>query len=234
VILRIEDHDRQRSRPPYEAAILEDLAWLGFVADAGPFHQAADGAPYDAAIEHLRAAGLVYACACSRTTFGSWPAAHAGRRWSGPGCPGGCRARSLGDRRGRSLRVTLGDGDEAFDDLRLGRRDGPVSPEGDLVIRDRHGNWTYHLCVVVDDARQGVDLVVRGEDLVDATPTQLRLGRLLGVERPAYLHHPLVRRSDGMKLSKSDGDTGVRELRAKGWSPTRVRAAAAEAVGLAV
>ena len=105
--------------------------------------------------------------------------------------------------------------------------------EGDVLVRDRHGNWTYPFCVVVDDLRQGIDLVVRGEDLLDATARQLRLGRLLGRDRPpAFYHHPLIRKPGGAKLSKSDGDTGVRELRARGLAPEVVLGEAAAAVGL--
>jgi glutamyl/glutaminyl-tRNA synthetase len=99
---------------------------------------------------------------------------------------------------------------------------------GDLPIRDRHGHWTYGFCVVVDDLRQGIEVVVRGRDLLHATPAQIRLGRLLGREgAPAFLHHPLIRRPDGSKLSKSAGDTGVRELRAAGHTADEVRALAA-------
>jgi len=130
-------------------------------------------------------------------------------------------------------RVVLGDGDEAWDDLRLGsQRDAP-NREGDLLARDRHGNWTYPFCVVVDDQRQGIDLVVRGEDLLDATARQIRLSRLLGRDwLPGFYHHPLIRKPGGAKLSKSDGDTGVRDLRARGLSPAAVLGEAAAAVGL--
>ncbi len=124
--------------------------------------------------------------------------------------------------------MALGDGEERFDDLLLGPRSGPVAPDGDLVIRDRAGNWTYTFAVVIDDVRQAVDLVVRGEDLVDETPRQIRLARLLGrATPPRFLHHPLIRKANGAKLSKSDGDTGVRDLRAAGWTPAEVRAEAA-------
>jgi glutamyl-Q tRNA(Asp) synthetase len=242
VVLRIEDHDRQRCRPEYEAALLEDLEWLGFVADrpslaelrSGPsaYRQSDDGVAYEAAVERLRAAGLVYPCDCTRSTFAAW-AAERGHRWSGSGCPGGCADRGLAEGADLALRVRLGAGSERFDDLRLGSRQDPAAADGDLVVRDRHGNWTYHLCVVVDDDRHGVDLVVRGEDLLEATPRQLRLGRLLGrATPPAYLHHPLIRKASGAKLSKADGDTGVRELRAAGWTSERVVGEAAAAVGL--
>lgn len=230
MLLRIEDHDRQRCRPAYDAAILEDLAWLGFVADLGPVRQTDPDAvrSYAAALDGLRADGLAYGCDCARSTFAAW-ARSAGRAWSGPGCPGSCRARGLGDG-APTLRVALGDGSEAWDDTLAGPSEGSVAPTGDLVVRDRHGNWTYGLCVVVDDLRQGIDLVVRGADLLPATPAQIRLGRLLGRARPpTFLHHPLIRRANGSKLSKSSGDTGVRELRAAGLDPAEVIGMAAAA-----
>jgi glutamyl/glutaminyl-tRNA synthetase len=217
VLLRIEDHDRQRCRPEFDAGLLEDLAWLGFVPDLGPVRQTDPDAlaAYEAALTGLRARGLVYGCDCARSTFTAW-ARSAGRPWSGPGCPGSCRSRALGDA-APALRVALGDGSESWVDALLGPSEGPVAPAGDLVIRDRHGNWTYGFCVVVDDLRQGIDLVVRGRDLLPATPAQIRLGRLLGCAAPpTFLHHPLIRRPDGSKLSKSSGDTGVRDLRAAG------------------
>ena len=228
VLLRIEDHDRVRSRPEYDVAILEDLAWLGFAADEGPVRQSDEDGAYTQALERLRADGLVYGCDCSRATFDAWEREH-GAAWSGVGCPGGCRGRGLD---GPTLRVALGAGSERWMDLLVGPCADDVTPAGDPSIRDRDGNWTYLLCVVVDDLRQDVDLVVRGRDLMDATPTQMRLARLLGRDQPAtFAHHRLVRGPDGRKLSKSSGDTGVRELRAAGHSPDEVVALAAAAIG---
>jgi glutamyl/glutaminyl-tRNA synthetase len=230
VLLRIEDHDRQRCRPEYDAALLEDLGWLGFRADRGPVRQTdADAlAAYEASLARLRDAGLVYGCDCTRSTFLQWATVN-GRPWSGRGCPGGCRERGVA---GPVLRVALDDGRESWTDRIVGRHEADVAPNGDLPVRDRHGNWTYGFCVVVDDMRQGVDLVARGEDLLAATAAQIRLGRALGRGTPpAYAHHPLIRRPDGSKLSKSAGDTGVRELRAKGSSPDDVIALAASATG---
>lgn len=230
VLLRIEDHDRQRCRAEYDGALLEDLAWLGFVSDRGPVRQSdPDASPaYEGALARLRADGLVYGCDCTRSTFSAW-AAGTGRRWSGAGCPGGCRARDLD---GPVLRTALGDGSESWLDGVAGPCQEEVAPSGDLVVRDRHGNWTYGFCVVVDDARQAVDLVVRGRDLLTATATQIRLARRVGRETPpTYIHHGLIRRPDGSKLSKSAGDTGVRELRAAGRTPADVIAMAAAATG---
>ncbi len=232
VVLRIEDHDRQRSRPEFDAALLEDIGWLGFIADTGPVRQSDDWTVYEAALARLRDGGLVYACDCTRSTFAAWARTH-GRPWSGGGCPGGCRNRNLAEAPRTGLRVALGSGEETWHDLRLGPRRDDADREGDVLVRDRHGNWTYPFCVVVDDLRQGIDLVVRGEDLLDATARQIRLGRLLGRDRPpAFYHHPLIRKAGGVKLSKSDGDTGVRELRARGIAPDVVLGEAATAVGL--
>jgi len=230
VLLRIEDHDRLRSRPEYEAALLEDLAWLGFVADEGPHRQSDDDVPYAAALEALRAETLVYGCDCSRTTFEAWSHEH-GRLWHGPGCPGDCRERGLD---GPVLRAALGGGSERWMDAIVGPcADEVATGAGDQPIRDRDGNWTYGFAVVVDDLRQGIDLVIRGRDLLAATPGQIRLARLLGREAPAtFAHHPLIRRLDGSKLSKADGDTSVRELRATGRTAPELIGEAAAAVGL--
>jgi glutamyl/glutaminyl-tRNA synthetase len=224
VQLRIDDHDRVRSRPEYDAAVLEDLAWLGFAADRGPVRHSDSDTPYRDAVEVLRAQGLVYGCSCSRTTFAAWAKA-AGRPWVGGGCPGGCRDRAL---EGPVLRAAIGEGTEAWSDTLAGPCSGDVAIHGDLPLRDRDGNWSYGLTVVVDDLEGDIDMVVRGRDLIDATPAQIRLGRLLGRPAPpAFLHHPLIQRADGSKLSKSAGDTAVRELRAAGRSPVEVRALAA-------
>jgi glutamyl/glutaminyl-tRNA synthetase len=244
VVLRIEDHDRQRCRPEYEAALLDDLEALGFEPDEpsieslrhggpSPYRQSDNGPSYAAAVGELDALGLVYACDCSRSRFAAW-AADRGRAWSGPGCPGGCAARPLAkDTAGVAWRVVLGDGDEPWTDLVLGAQIGSPAVGGDLPIRSRHGNWTYALCVVVDDLRHDIDLVIRGEDLLAATPAQVRLGRLIGrAEPPRFLHHPLIRRPDSRKLSKADGATGVRELLRGGATPAMLRRRAAEAIGL--
>lgn len=243
VLLRIEDHDRQRCRPEYESALLDDLDRLGIAADepstddfrAGrsPYRQSDNGSIYAAAVESLSRDAEVYACDCSRSTFAAWRSSN-GRPWSGAGCPGDCGRRGLERRDDLGLRVALGDGNEAWDDVLLGRRSGPVAPDGDLLVRDRHGNWTYALCVVVDDLRHGIDFVVRGEDLVDSTPVQIRLGRRLGrAAPPRFAHHPLVRRPDGSKLSKADGATAVGELLDAGSSPAALFGEAAFRVGLA-
>jgi glutamyl-tRNA synthetase/glutamyl-Q tRNA(Asp) synthetase len=129
-------------------------------------------------------------------------------------------------------RLRIDPGIETFEDARLGPQEQDPSAQcGDLLLRDRAGNWTYQFAVTVDDWEQGVNLVIRGVDLLSSTGRQIRLARLLGREHmPVYFHHPLVMKSPDQKLSKSDGDTGIRELRARGWSAEQVRRAAGEAI----
>jgi glutamyl-tRNA synthetase/glutamyl-Q tRNA(Asp) synthetase len=235
VLLRIEDHDRQRSRPEYEAAILEDLAWLGFEADGHAVRQSERGAIYEEALERLRRQGLVYACACTRSEVAqAFKPADAGLKpratlddsvaTSELLYPGTCRERGLAEVPGVGLRVRLDTSIERFDDLRLGPQEQqPAEQCGDLLVRDRFGNWTYQFAATVDDLVQGVTLVVRGVDLLASTGRQILLARLLGrAEPPRFLHHSLIMKSPDQKLSKSDGDTGILELRAAGWTPAQV------------
>jgi glutamyl/glutaminyl-tRNA synthetase len=225
VLLRMEDHDRIRCRPEYESSILEDLAWLGFVPDAGlhPLVRQSDrDNVYREALERLRRNHHVYACECSRKHI-------AGERYDGF-----CRDRRLEDRAGRGLRIRFDEGVERFDDRFLGDvEQEPASQCGDLLVRDRDGHWTYQFAVTVDDLAQGITDVIRGQDLAASTGRQLQLRRMLGAaDRPRFAHHPLVLKANGDKLSKSAGDSGVRELRNVGFTPADVIGRAAAAVGL--
>jgi glutamyl-tRNA synthetase/glutamyl-Q tRNA(Asp) synthetase len=225
VVLRIEDHDRIRSRPAFESALLDDLDWLGFNADTGraPVNRQSDRHPtYEQAFRHLRDTHQVYACGCSRKDIG-------GERY-----PNICRELLLEERAGRGVRVAIDAGEEVFVDGLLGpQRQSPADDCGDLLLRDRDGHWTYQFAVVVDDMREGITLVIRGADLLPSTGRQMRLARMLGrAEPPLYVHHPLILKPSGEKLSKSSGDTGVRELRAAGLSAAEVIGRAAAAVGL--
>jgi glutamyl-Q tRNA(Asp) synthetase len=234
VLLRIEDHDRQRSRPEFEEAILEDLAWLGFVPDrcVRPVRQSERGSIYDEALEHLRDAGLVYACDCSRAAIADAQTESAGERERR--YPGTCAARRLPETRGLGVRIRLPETVERFDDLRHGpQTQRPSEQCGDLLARDRDGNWTYQFAAAVDDCAQGVTLVIRGDDLLASTGRQLLIARMLGRETPPeFLHHALLMKSATQKLSKSDGDTGIRDLRARGWTAADVIGEAAFRGGL--
>jgi len=257
VLLRLEDHDRQRCRPEYEAALLEDLEWLGFTADQpsftelrqGPssFRQSDNQAAYQSALDLLRARYQVYACECSRRdeadrasrTDGADKADRTARSEEGETAgevpySGRCRDRGLAPGPGRGLRVVIEPGEETFTDLLLGeQRQDPSRQCSDLLLRDRLGNWTYQFAVVVDDLRHGVTTVIRGEDLLASTGRQLRLARMLGREEPpVFAHHPLILKPSGDKLSKANRDTAVRDLRANGLTAPAVIGRAALAVGL--
>lgn len=254
VLLRIEDHDRMRCRPEYETGILDDLDWLGFVPDIFPTsafragrcdgRQSDRDARYRAAVDILRAQGLVYGCDCSRRQIAEERGAtgeertakgeerratgeQSERRYSGR-----CRDRAIDLTDGVGWRMRMDPGVERFVDERLGlQAQDPSEQCGDLLIRDRHGHWTYQLCVTVDDWEHGIDFVIRGEDLLASTGRQIRLARLLGRDRPpTFLHHPLIMKSASQKLSKADRDSGIRDLRAGGWTAQQVRTAARRAV----
>jgi glutamyl/glutaminyl-tRNA synthetase len=232
VVLRIEDHDWQRSRPVFESALLDDLDWLGFRPDIYPtdaFRQGAcEGRQSDRdAIYHAKASalierGMVYACDCTR------------RQLETSAYPGTCRDRGLPLGEGVGWRLRVDDREETFLDERLGaQRQRPAAQCGDLLIRDRLGNWTYQWVVATDDSLQDITHVIRGEDLLDSTGRQIYVARVLGrISPPAFLHHPLVMKSPTQKVSKSDGDTGIRDLRAAGWTAARVIAHAAALIGL--
>jgi glutamyl-tRNA synthetase/glutamyl-Q tRNA(Asp) synthetase len=222
VFLRVEDHDRQRSRPEFEAAILADLDWLGFAWDGPVVRQSERSDIYSQSLDRLRRLGLVYACTCSRSEISS------GRY------PGTCRERGVIERPGVGIRVRLEPSIERFVDLRRGPQEQrPHEQCGDLLVRDREGNWTYQFAAAVDDFEQGITLVVRGDDLLPSTGRQIQVARLLGrTEPPAFLHHLLIMKGPFQKLSKSDRDTGVRDLRAQGWDAPRVIGHAAFLAGL--
>jgi glutamyl/glutaminyl-tRNA synthetase len=241
VALRVEDHDRGRCRPEYERALLEDLEWLELEPDLGtiaqlragpsPFRQSDNDAAYEAALAHLAEHHRIYACACSRKDLAADGAAarHGERPYRGR-----CRTRGLAPGPGRGMRVVLEPGTERFVDGLMGDVvQEPAAQCGDLLLRDRMGNWTYQFSVVVDDLRHGMDLVIRGRDLLGSTGRQIRLARMLGREAPpSFIHHPLVIKPSGEKLSKATGDTGLRELRAAGCTPADVLGDAALRAGL--
>jgi glutamyl-tRNA synthetase/glutamyl-Q tRNA(Asp) synthetase len=231
VLLRIEDHDRQRSRLDYERAIRDDLDWLGFVADEDAGRQSECSAIYEAALAGLRSTGLVYACECSRAEIESAPPVGSALRRSYPGT---CRFKSLPERPGLGVRIHLEPSVERFADLCHGAQEQrPFEQCGDLLARDREGNWTYQFAVSVDDLRQNITHVIRGDDLLDSTGRQLQLARLLGREQPPiFLHHSLVMKSATQKLSKADRDTSVRDLRSAGRSAAEVIGEAARLANL--
>ena len=240
VILRLEDHDRGRCRPAYEAAILEDLAWLGLSPEddsldslqRGPssFRQSDNDTRYQTALESLASLGLVYTCTCSRAAI----LARTGQQGAELCYDGYCRDAGYRPDVEGGTRLRLDDEMVVVEDVRMGTlRQTPSHQCGDLLLKDRHGCWTYQFAVVVDDLAHGVNLVIRGEDLLDSTGRQVLLGRFLGREAPpTFLHHPLIAAPDGAKLSKRDFAKGLRDYRAEGRSAASVLGEAAWRVGL--
>ena len=243
VVLRIEDHDRLRCRGEYETAILDDLEWLGFVADVAPidsfrtqrtghpFRQSDNDNRYINALNTLENFGLVYPCECTRRTIAAVVPHAMGEE---PRYPATCRHRDVNPHRTLARRVQVPGGDVSFDDLRLGvMTHDPSQQCGDLLARDARGYWTYQFAVTVDDMAHGVDVVIRGEDLLASTARQWRLAQLLGRELPpTVLHHPLLVHPDGAKLSKANHDRSLRERRAAGDTPEQLIGEAAYLAGV--
>jgi glutamyl-Q tRNA(Asp) synthetase len=240
LLLRIEDLDGARCKPQHEAAIIDDLAWLGLHFDAPSRRQSEHGPDYASALARLEARGLIYPCFCSRSEV---ERASQGRR-DPDGAPiydGTCRGLAPDEARAR-----LACGDKAASRLNMRRAvaaapqplfwseygEGAVRNErsaepaawGDVVLRGRDLAASYHLAVVVDDARQGVSDVVRGRDLLTATSVHRLLQDLLGLPTPRYRHHRLVLDANGAKLSKSRQSLSLAELRKRGMSSGEVRA----------
>ena len=233
-LLRIEDIDIRRSRREFEAAILEDLRWLGLDWDGEVRRQSEHFADYGRALDVLDAGGLIYPCFCTRADIAA--ATDAPHGPDGPLYPGTCRHLPREQRRSRlaageehCLRLDAAKaGAEAgayhfFDETR-GRIDGEPLLFGDVVLARKETPASYHLAVVVDDAHQGVTLVTRGNDLFAATHIQRLLQGLLGLEVPAYAHHKLILDASGKKFSKRDRGVTLRDLRADGVSPDEIRA----------
>jgi glutamyl-tRNA synthetase/glutamyl-Q tRNA(Asp) synthetase len=235
VIVRIEDHDRQRARDSFETAIHDELRWLGLSGDntalglPAVVRQSDTPTRYTTALAQLMASRHVYPCRCSRRDIAANTPSDAELRY-----PGTCRHADVPPAETPARRVHLGDDIVDFEDLRHGVvSQQPSAQCGDLLIRDRLAQWTYQFAVVVDDAAHGIDLIIRGDDLLNSTGRQLLLAEALGRRhRPQLLHHPLLLHPDGTKLSKSRGDSGLAELRAAGWDANRILGEAAWLGGL--
>lgn len=232
-LLRIEDIDVGRCRPEFEAAILEDLTWLG-LDWTGPVRRQSDHlADYEAALEKLRDLGLIYPCFCSRKDIAAAIAAPHGPE--GPVYPGTCRnqpADLVRERQERgdpyALRLDVGKaqaqtGPLTFEDERQGVVAARPETLGDVVLARRDAPASYHLCVTLDDHLQGVTLVTRGVDLFHATHIHRLLQAILGLNVPTYLHHLLLTNAAGERLSKRDGAVALRALRQAGRSAAEVR-----------
>jgi glutamyl-Q tRNA(Asp) synthetase len=243
-ILRIEDIDATRSRPVFETAILEDLAWLGLRWETPVRRQSEHMADYQAALDRLRGRGLLYRCFRTRRevldAIGGAPHG-SGEVFRGAPLPAQEEARRLaaGEPFAWRLsldaaRLSLGEGrwaDLAFEEEGMGPEGehGLIAarPErlGDVILARKDVGVAYHLAVVVDDALQGVTHVIRGQDLHEAAHIQRLLQALLDLPTPIYRHHPLLRSPDGQRLAKRDNAETLRALRSAGATAEAVRAA---------
>jgi glutamyl-Q tRNA(Asp) synthetase len=252
LLLRIEDIDHTRCRPEYEAAIHEDLAWLGIAWEKPVRRQSEHFDDYQVALARLEASGLIYASfesraeiaalVAERDAVGAWPRDPDGA----PLYPGTAKSLSAIERQRRietgapyALRLDMAAALARADALEWAETgEGPEGETGavaaapaawgDVVLARKETPTSYHLSVVVDDALQGVTQIVRGQDLFWSTSVHRLLQALLGLSAPAYRHHPLVLGSDGRKLSKSTRATALRTLRQDGAKPADIR----EMVGL--
>jgi glutamyl-Q tRNA(Asp) synthetase len=205
-LLRIEDVDVPRTAAGAEDAIVSALADHGFAWDGPILRQSARTPLYEAAIDRLRARGLVYECACTRRELESAPLCDGERVY-----PGTCRSGippSRAQRAQRSLRVTVPAGPIAFVDRVQGRQSQSLQADvGDFVVKRADGWIAYQLAVVVDDGAQGITHVVRGADLLSSTPRQVFLQHALDLPTPSYLHVPVAIDRHGQKLSKQTDAT---------------------------
>lgn len=228
MVLRIEDLDTARCPQRYARQMMEDLHWLGLDWDEGPeaggsngpYFQSQRTERYQAALERLEAQGLVYPCFCTRAELHAASAPH--REDGQVIYPGTCRdltAAQIAQRslhRAPALRLRVPEEEIGFTDGHLGTvRENLAHSCGDFLLRRSDGMFAYQLAVVVDDAAMGITEVVRGADLLDSTPRQLYLYRLLDLTPPSFCHVPLLLAPDGRRLSKRDADAGLEVLQGR-------------------
>jgi glutamyl-Q tRNA(Asp) synthetase len=239
-LIRLEDIDGTRARPEYEDAIFEDLAWLGLSWETPVRRQSDHWDDYRAALAKLEALGLLYPCFCTRREIQE-EIARAGNAPQGPDgplYPGACRNRSADE---RSERIAAGEAyalrldvakatrlvskELVWVDCGHGSFTAKLDVFGDVVLARKDTPASYHLAVVVDDALQGITLVTRGEDLLEATHLHRLLQELLDLPVPEWHHHRLITDETGKRLAKRDDARSLRSLRTAGWTPERVKAA---------
>jgi len=240
-LLRIEDIDGTRARSEYEAAIFEDLAWLGLEWERPVWRQSERLAAYAEALERLRSRGLIYPCFCTRREIAA-EIERAGAAPHGPAeaiYPGICRglsdderARRVADRQPHALRLDMATalalaetdhgGPLTWHDRARGTQRCDPAPQGDVVLARKDIATSYHLAVVVDDAAQGVTVVTRGEDLFESSHIHRLLQQLLDLPVPEYHHHRLITDAEGQRLAKRSDALSIRHLRETGHSPRDV------------
>ena len=237
-LIRMEDIDQTRVRPEYEAAIFEDLTWLGIEWEQPVRKQSEHFDDYRAALEKLSSLGLIYPCFCTRKEIQDeiTRAGQAPHGPDGPLYPGTCRNRSASEQQERiatgqpyALRLDIAKAvasigrDLYWDDLDRGHQKAEPAAFGDVVLARKETPTSYHLAVVVDDALQDITLVTRGEDLFEATHLHRLLQELLRLPVPQWRHHRLITDETGKRLAKRDDARSLRALRAEGWSALQIR-----------
>lgn len=230
-LVRLEDIDTTRVRPEYEAAIFEDLAWLGLAWEKPVRRQSEHFDDYQAALNTLEGMGLLYPCFCSRKDIQNEiaGAVNAPQGPDGPLYPGLCRSLSAAERAERmssgapyALRLDVRRAQQVagqnlvWHDLERGGCIATPAIFGDVVLARKETPTSYHLAVVVDDALQGIDVVTRGEDLLPATHLHRLLQQLLGLPVPVWHHHRLITDETGRRLAKRDHARSIRSLREAG------------------
>lgn len=232
-LLRWEDIDESRCRDAYEAAALEDLAWLGLSPDDSSMRQRTRLDIYGEAVNRLRGQGLLYPCFCTRKAIRDEIARvdEAPHGPDGPVYPGICRSRSSADveallDRGTPhawrLKMDLAcehTGPLTWVDRKAGEQCAQPEIFGDVVVARKDTPTSYHLAVTVDDAAQGVSLVTRGEDLFAATHIHRLIQELLDLPVPQWLHHRLICDATGARLATRDAAASLRSLRQNGQTP---------------
>jgi len=226
IILRIEDLDGPRVKPGAADQTIDILSWIGLDWDEGPTFQSRDLTPYHAAMLRLANRGLVYPCDLTRKQIeeaASAPHGASGESRFPPELRPPERPDSFDDP-SRSWRLLVEEGPVAFADRLHGPQTAsPFETVGDVVLWTKREEPSYQLAVVVDDHRQGVTQVVRGDDLLDSTARQILIHRALGLEPlPAYTHLPLIIGEDGRRLAKRHGDTRISHYREQGVPPQRI------------
>lgn len=234
-LLRIEDIDTLRCRPEHEAAIYDDLHWLGLNWQKPVMRQSSRGRAHQAALARLCSMGLTYLCTCTRGDIkAALSAPQEGAPLIGPDgpvYPGTCRnaGHAEGAVRLNMARAMARLGAVSFHDSGTRAGDHHHSAEqlietvGDIVLSRRDIGTSYHIAVVVDDAAQAVTEVTRGEDLFEATAIHAVLQRLLGLPTPAYHHHRLIRDDQGKRLAKRDDARALAKYRRDGATPEDIR-----------
>ena len=235
-LLRIEDIDQGRCRADYDAAIVEDLAWLGLDWDGPVLRQSTRLPAYEAALAQLSSLGVIYPCFCSRKAIRAELArlGQAPHGPDGPLYPRTCRALSITEQEERMQRgdphalrldvdqATRLTGPLPWHDSEAGLQTARPERLGDVILARRDSPASYHLAVVVDDAAQGITLVTRGRDLFQATHLHRLLQALLGYAVPGYHHHRLITDESGQRLAKRSNSTSLRALRQAGHDPADV------------